>query len=82
MLQHNSLDLISMRAKDGFMPPGKQRNKVKRPKGGEKIQIQVLVKPKARRDAAGISRLQAGELLSLNQWLNENRELLGPRHTD
>jgi hypothetical protein len=48
------------------------------PKGVEKIQIQQLMQPKARRDAAGISDLKDDELRSLNQWLNENRELLGP----
>ncbi len=48
------------------------------PKGDEKIQIQELMQPKARRDATGISGLTDAELLSLNQWLNENRQLLGP----
>ena len=52
------------------------------PKGDEKIQIQELMQPKARRDAAGITGLSDGELLSLNQWINEHRQLLGPRHTD
>jgi hypothetical protein len=64
------------------MPPGKKQNKAKSPKGVEKIQIQVLMQPKSRRDKAGISRLHDDELRSLNQWLNENRELLGPGHTD
>ena len=48
------------------------------PKGVKKIQIQQLMQPKAKRDATGISGLGDDELLSLNQWLNENRALLGP----
>jgi hypothetical protein len=47
-------------------------------KGVEKIQLEVLMKPKARRNAAGLNKLSASELRSLNQWLNGNRELLGP----
>jgi hypothetical protein len=49
-----------------------------RSKGFEKIQIEVLMKPKATRNAAGVSRLMPNELRKLNQWLNEHRELLGP----
>jgi hypothetical protein len=47
-------------------------------KGVEKIQLEVLMKPKARRDAAGLNKLSANQLRSLNQWLNGHRELLGP----
>ena len=47
-------------------------------KGVEKIQIEVLMKTKATRDAAGLKKLSANELRSLNQWLNGHRELLGP----
>jgi hypothetical protein len=47
-------------------------------KGIEKIQLEVLMKPKARRDAAGLNKLSANQLRSLNQWLNGHRELLGP----
>jgi len=45
---------------------------------GEKIQIQVLMKPEARRNAAGLNKLTPEELLNLNQWLNEHLQLLGP----
>jgi len=69
-----------MSAQDSFMPPRKKHHEG--PKGDEKIQIQLLMQPKARRDAAGISRLHADELLSLHQWQNNHRQLLGPRHTD
>jgi hypothetical protein len=44
----------------------------------EKIQIQVLMKPEATRNAAGLNKLSPNELRNLNQWLNEHRELLGP----
>lgn len=59
------------------MSKGKTPKKNKS-KGSEKIQIEVLMTPKARRDAAGLSKLSPAQLRSLNQWLNGHRELLGP----
>jgi len=58
------------------MPP-KTRKTTAKSRASGKIQIQVLMKPKDRRDT-GLNKLSEDELRNLNQWLNTNKELLGP----
>jgi hypothetical protein len=62
---------------DASMTRKSAKKRTVRSRGIEKIQLELLMKQKERL-AAGLSKLSATELRSLNQWLNGHRELLGP----